>query len=289
MNKYTDTKAKNSNKKYSRYKVANDIKKTGKCQKVIHYLGGPNTSTPFENFFSNGRHTTFIRYEIEKNTQLPDNYLDESSFKNCQVIDTLIDYCDGKEGKEIMLNELKNFKKEINSKYGCFVNGNIFNHYEEYVKMFPKLPHHFWLDFCGAPKPQLLQKVMEIVNAPYSKEVYVTLFMNHRGRDSVKGIINYYGKSSLMDRAKSLKSYCEAMMPEKTNVICEVFDTYNNDKSPMAVLKFKKKEKVVLKKSIQEYVEASKRFSNKQLVVLWKMPTMKIAGLAAAAKRKKLV
>lgn len=288
MNKYTDTKAKNIRKKDSRSKIAKDIKNTGKCQKVIHYLGGQNPSTPFENFFSNGRYTTFIRYEFKENTQLPDNYLDEASFKNCQGIDTLIDCWDGKEGKEILLNELKNLKKEINSKYGCFVNGNIFNHYEKYVNMFSKLPHYFWLDFCEAPKPQLLQKIMEIVNAPYSKEVYVTFYMNHRGKDSVKGIINYYGKS-LKNRAKSLKSYCEAMMPEKTNVICEVFDTYNNDKAPMAVLKFKKKEKVVLKKSIQDYVEASKRFSNKQLVVLWKMPTMKIAGLAAAAKRKKLV
>jgi len=287
-NNYTETKAKNIHKKDSRYKIANDIKQNGKNLKVIHYLGGPNPCTPFENFFNKGKYTKFIRYELKENTQLPNNYLDKNSFKICKNIDGMIKCWEGKEGKETLLNELKGLKKEIDSSYGCFVNGNIFNHYEEYVNMFPKRPQYFWLDFCDAPKPQLLQKVMQIVNAPYSKEVYATFFMNHRGAESVKGIINYYGKS-LKNRADSLASYCKAMLPEKTNITCDVFYTYNNGKSPMAILKFKKKEKVLPKKSVQEYVEASKRFSNKQLAILWKMPIMKIAGLAAAAKRKKLI
>ena len=286
MNKYTDTKAKNLKKKDSRCKIAKDIKNTGKHLKVIHYLGGKNPWTPFEDFFTTAR-TTFIRYEFKENTQLPDNYMDESEFIEYQKIGRILNYL--KEiGKDGMVQELLELKKEMDSKNGCFVNGNIFNYYKKFVEMYPNHPHYFWLDFCEAPKPQLLQKIMEIVNAPYSKEVYVTFYMNHRGKDSVRGIINYYGKS-LKDRARSLKCYCKAMMPEKTNVTCEVFDIYNNDKAPMAVLKFKKKEKSIPKKSIQEYAKASKRFSNKQLAVLWKMSTMRIAGLAAAAKRKKLV
>jgi hypothetical protein len=287
-NNYTDSKAKNLHKKDSRYKIANDIKQNGKNLKVIHYLGGQNTWTLFENFFSKGRNTTFIRYEFKEDTQLPNNYLDEKSFGFCKNIDDLIKCYEGKENKETLLNELKKVKKEIDSSYGCFVNGNIFNHYEKYVNMFPKLPQYFWLDFCSAPTPQLLQKVMEVVNMSSSKDVYVTFYMNHRGVESVKGIINYYGKS-LKDRGKSLVSYCKAMLPEKTNINCELFYVYNNDKAPMAILKFKKKEKVLPKKSIQEYAEQSKRFSNKQLAVLWKMPIMRIAGLAAAAKRKKLI
>jgi hypothetical protein len=288
MNKYTDTKAKNLHKKDSRYKIASDIKQNGKKLKVIHYLGGQNPWTPFENFFSKGRNTTFIRYEFKEDTQLPNNYLNEDGFEICKQIDPLIKHFEGRQDKETLLNQLKELKNEIDSSYGCFVNGNIFNHYEKYVNMFPKLPQYFWLDFCEAPKPQLIQKVMQIVNAPYSKEVYATFYMNHRGVESVKGIINYYGKS-LKNRAKSLASYCKAMLPEKTNITCEVFYVYNNGKAPMAILKFKKKEKILPKKSVQEYVEQSKRFSNKQLAVLWKMPIMKIAGLAAAAKRKKLV
>lgn len=285
-NNYTDTKAKNLLKKDSRYKIANDIKENGKKLKVIHYLGGQNPWTPFEDFFNKGKHTKFIRYENKRNTPLPNNYLDEKSFKECQNIDSLIECWEGKEGKETLLNELKNLKKEINSKYGCFVNGNIFNHYDEYVNMFPKRPQYFWLDFCGAPKPQLVQKVMQIVNAPYSKEVYATFFMNPRASKFAKDIISCCGKS-LKNRATSLKNYFDKIISK--DVTCEVFFTYNNGKAPMAILKFKKKEKVLPKKTVQEYVEASKRFSNKQLAILWKLPTMKIAGLAAAAKRKQLV
>lgn len=286
-NNYTDRKAKNLNKKDSRCKIATEIKNLGKHKKIVHYLGGQNPSTPFENFFSKGSWTTFIRYELKENTELPNNYLDERNFEICRSINSLLGFAE-RQNRTNLLEDLQQLKKEIETKFGCFVNANVFHRYKKYVEMFPNEPHYYWLDFCEAPKPDLLQKVLNIVNDESTEDVYATFYMNHRGKDSVKGIINYYGKS-LKDRAKSLKSYCEAMLPEKTNVICEVFDTYNNDKAPMAVLKFTKKKKVLPKKTVQEYVLASKRFSNKQLTILWKLPPMKIAGLAAAAKRMKLV
>ena len=93
----------------------------------------------------------------------------------------------------------------------------------------------------------------------------------------------------LTNRAKALKAYCEKLFLEHKNIKCEIFDNYVNGVSPMCVIKFSRTEKIQNKKTIEEYVEASKRFSNKQLAVLWKMPIMKIAGLAAAAKRKKII
>lgn len=285
--KYTPAKAKNINKKNSRLKIATDIKNNGRHTKIVHYLGGRDPSTHFENFFSKGIRTTFIRYEKENNTELPNNYLDEKSFENCNSIDPLINFAQNN-NKLQLLEDLYQIKKEIDTKYGCFVNDDVFDKYGKYVDMFSEYPHYYWLDFCCSPSPEVIKKVMDVVQHNLTKDVYVTFFMNHRGNEVAKNIIAQRGKS-LKNRSLSLKKYCESILPEKTNILCEVFDNYNNDKAPMTVLKITKKQKTIPKKTVEEYVEASKRFSNKQLAVLWKMPIMKIAGLAAAAKRKKLI
>jgi len=283
-NNYTDDKAKNIHKKDSRLKIATDIKNKGKHKKIVHYLGGQNPWTPFENFFNKGSRTTFIRYEFKSDTELPDNYLDEKSFDHSNSIEPLMEFAQNN-NKLQLLEDLQQIKKEIDTKYGCFVNDDVFDKYGKYVDMFSEDPHYYWLDFCCAPSPEVIQKVMDIVQHNLTKDVYVTFYMNHRGNEVIKNIITQCGKS-LKNRSLSLKKYCESILPEKTDIICEVFDNYNNGKAPMTVLKITKKEKIIPKKSVEEYLEASKRFSNKQLCVLWKMPTMRIAGLAAAAKRK---
>lgn len=285
-NNYTDICAANPDKKNSRHQIAQAIKHSCRGTKVIHYLGGKNPSTPFENKFEKKR-TTFIRYEFKRGTKLPNNYLNEEQFEHTRNIDSLINSLEYL-GNKNAVREMEKLKEQFDSMNGCFVSGNVFSKYWKYQEMFPNVPHYFWLDFCGAPTPKLLQEIVDVVSNQTTKEVYVTFYMNHRGKKSVMKIIDTNGRF-LTNRAKALKAYCEKLFSEHKNIKCEIFDTYVNGVSPMCVIKFSRTEKIQNKKTIEEYVEASKRFSNKQLAVLWKMPIMKIAGLAAAAKRKKLI
>lgn len=281
-NNYTDICAANPDKKNSRLKIAQAIKLSSRGTKVIHYLGGRNTSTPFENKFQKKR-TKFIRYEFRQKTKLPNNYVNEAEFEIVPQIDRML-----KLNLSVnVTNELKKIQKNYENINGCFVNGNVFSHYGKYQNMFPNAPHYFWLDFCGAPTPKLINEIVNVMSSHTTKEVYVTFYMNHRGKKSVMKIIDTNGKF-LSNRAKALKKYCDKLFSD-TNIKAEIFDTYVNGVSPMCVIKFSRKEKIQTKKTVQEYAKASKKFSNKQLAVLWKMPTMKIAGLAAAAKRMKLV
>ena len=281
-NNYTDVCATNPDKKNSRHQIAQAIKSSSRGMKIIHYLGGKNPSTPFENKFQK-KWTKFIRYEFKEGTKVPNNYVNESEFEIVPQIDKILKL----NLSARITNELKKIQRSYENINGCFVNGNVFSHYWKYQDMFPNTPHYFWLDFCGAPTPQLIDEIVNVMSSQTTKEIYVTFYMNHRGKKSVMKIIDTHGKF-LSNRAKALKSYCDKLF-SGTDIKAEVFDTYVNGVSPMCVMKFFRKEKIQTKKTIQEYAEASKRFSNKQLAILWKMPIMKIAGLAAAAKRKKLI
>jgi hypothetical protein len=284
-NNYTDICATNPEKRNSRYRIAQSIKNSNRGFKVIHYLGGKNETTPFENKFQKKR-TTFIRYEMKRNAPVPKNYLSEKDFDAFKNHEGLLKIF--KERFPQKVKPLESLIEEFQNMNGCFVNQNVFSKCWKYLNEFGDQPHYFWLDFCGAPTPQLLKKIKEVVTTSSVEETFVTFYMNPRGKKSVEKITEKYGRF-LHNRAVSLCEYFNSLFKDTPEIKCEIFDTYVNGISPMCVIKISRKKKNVTKKTIKEYAKASKRFSNKQLAVLWKMPIMKIAGLAAAAKRKKLI
>lgn len=329
-NKYTETLAKNINKRTSRGKIAINIRDDKKT-KVIHYLGGKTRNTPFEKFFKIGVRTTFIRYEFQGTPPIPYDYLNETDFEAKSHIEPVLRLVESR-GLNWQAKGLMKLQKELEYIHGCFVNGNIFHNYQKYMDKFPDHPHYFWLDFCSAPTPELIEKTMDIVVSDKVKEVYATFYMNHRGNPSIQGIIekskvtqkhnkmamkllnklreiaqsyndddmfksvkerlNKLGcdennDGSLNTRANNLKAYCDKMLDDRFE--CNVFDTYYNGKSPMCVLKFNRKEAIQFKKKcVRDYVDVSKNMSNKDIAILWNVPIVKVAGLAAAAKRMKL-
>lgn len=284
MNHYTDSRAKNRLKKNSRSKIAFHIKNDKKA-KVIHHLGGKNPHTPFEKYFKLGGRTTFIRYEFKENTPIPNNYIEQKEFVEKDKIQSVLEIVESR-GLKWQATCMRKLLKEYDDKYGCFVNGNIFSNYMKYVEKFEHDPHYFWLDFCCAPTPSVLKETKQIVDLKQAKMVFCTFYMNHRGKNSVKKIIGG-DKTPLDTRVKNLNDHFKKMLGNEFT--CSVFDTYINGIAPMCVLKIERKGKIQTKKTIEDYAKASKRFSNKQLAILWKMPIMKIAGLAAAAKRYKLI
>lgn len=284
-NNYTDICAANPEKRNSRNRIAQSIKNSNRGFKVIHYLGGKNDNTPFENKFQKKR-TTFIRYEMKRNAPVPKNYFSEhdfDAFKNHRNVIKILKDKFPKQSKA-----LDSVIEEFEKMNGCFVNQNVFSKCWKFLNEFGDKPHYFWLDFCGAPTPQLLNKIKEVVTTSSVEETFVTFYMNPRGKKSVEKITEKYGRF-LHNRAISLCEYFNSLFKDTPEIKCEIFDTYINGISPMCVIKIYRKKKNVTKKTIEEYAKASKRFSNKQLAILWKMPIMKIAGLAAAAKRKKLI
>lgn len=284
-NNYTDACATNPEKRNSRRRIAQSIKNSNRGFKVIHYLGGKNENTPFENNFQKKR-TTFIRYEMKRNVPVPKNYLSEKEFDAFKSHQGLLKFF--KENFPKKAKQFESLIEDCQNTNGCFVNQNVFSKCWKYLNEFGDKPHYFWLDFCGAPTPKLLNKIKEVVTTSSVEETFVTFYMNPRGKKSVEKITEKYGRT-LHNRAISLCDYFNSLFKEIPEIKCEVFDTYCNGVSPMCVIKISRKKKNVTKKTIKEYAKASKRFSNKQLAVLWKMPIMKIAGLAAAAKRKKLI
>lgn len=199
----------------SRMKIAKSIQSNGKHHKVIHYLGGQLTDTPFENYFPFLR-TEFIRYEKEP-CPTPDHYVDAEWTRDGLV------------------------EKPLN-KFGYFCNGDFFEEVENFMEIFGDKRNYFWLDFCGMPKEDL---VNDIYNAFFNsdsiidaEEIYITFFLNSRGKRFPSMMMNRYGES-LDARAFSV---CDSLR-ERFNVDTHsfsVFDVYLNDKSPMGVIKISK-------------------------------------------------
>jgi hypothetical protein len=213
---YTAEVANAATKMASRTKIALDIRKS-KESKVIHYLGGRDTNTPFENHFSIKRNT-FVRYERDE-CDTPYNY-SPAEWKGNNLIER-------KEGE-----------------FGYFVNSNFFEEGFEFMTEFQEENQYFWLDFCGMPREELVESLYytffydQDEYGSNIKSIYCTFFINARGIKYVSNHLTRYG-SSMQDRAQSL---CDSLIEEfeldKTRYKCEVFDSYINGNSPMAVLKF---------------------------------------------------
>ena len=252
----------------SRNKVANSMKNSMKNGSVIHYLGGTTTQTPFENKFRK-HDVTFVRYE--KMRSLVPNGYKKISFTS--------------KGNAIL-------PKAIDKGYFC--NGNFFDCFFPMNEKLKEKESHFWLDFCGMPKSNLMESLYYTFFDKDSeiqfKTLYITFFLNPRGCREAKEI--FQGCTTIEERANALLDNIKKMS-EDSNLTFEVFDTYLNASSPMAVLKIERRENIedmAKTASIQNYVRLHKRgFTNKQIAVFWKAGIMQVAGFAASAKRMKLV
>lgn len=266
---YTRSLAKAETKRTSRVKIWDVLQTYSHGKKVIHHLGGRNVDIPFEKLFGGvQKKTSFVRYEagfdITPKKYVPAMWNDD------------------------FLNDRKNT-------YGWFVAGDFWENFTDYTIAINDATHHFWLDFCGMPTPELVDEMVAgFDNNDFDGEVFATFFLNPRVRKDVEKMVKKYGKG-LEDRAKAT---CEYLNEKFELTEWEVFDTYINGRSPMAVFRMKrnnmttktKKKPVVGKRhSAEQYAVECKRFSNKQLTILWKKSTMQIAGYAAQAKRKGLI
>jgi hypothetical protein len=253
--KYTDRTASAISKKESRFRVARSIRATGDHHKMVHYLGGVSTETPFENFFNMDNHT-FIRYEIDE-CPTPENYTDT-------------------------------FDKKPNQ-FGYFIKGNFFDYVDGVVSRFSSEKHYFWLDFCNMPTEELLCDINRFMcdNEQHIEEIYLTFFCNHRGKEYVTEVLSKYD-SSLEGRAKSI---C-ATMKEKFSIdkyTFSVLDVYVNGNSPMAVIKLKKKMKTpkqnttnrLICNSVNYAKMRDKGFNNNEIEAMWRMPKQAIAAFQA--------
>lgn len=268
--KYTIQTAAAETKHSSRIKIAEVIKSYKHGKKLIHHLGGRNDETHFENLFGLKKKTSFVRYEYGTDAPTPKKYTQTTWNRN-------------------RLNDKKD------SEFGWFANDNFWDVFTDFAEAINDVTHHYWLDFCGMPTPETLSEIENYFDNDDDEtrgEVFLTFFLNPRGRLDVANMVNKYG-AGLEDKAKSL---CEYLNERFQNTKWEVFDTYNNKNSPMGVFRMKndhmitKTEKPTAKKhSAEQYAIECKRFSNKQLAVLWRKSTMQIAGYAAQAKRKGLL
>jgi len=226
---YTPDNEKNISKSHSRFRVARSIKADGDHNKVIHYLGGVSEETDFESYFSK-QNNTFIRYEMTP-CNLPKNY--------CQAWKFVLSPSDSKH----------TFHTELNQKnpdqYGYFVNENFFTESQKFMQL-PEIisqKNYFWLDFCNPPKEALLNQVNDFLKSynDFVEEIYLTFYMNPRKSDFIAKAVNRYG-NSLKDRAKSI---CDTLKEKLSidNYSLSVLDVYVNGRSPMAVIKMKKKMK----------------------------------------------
>jgi hypothetical protein len=203
----------------SRYKIAQSIKATGKHHKVIHYFGGVDPSTPFENYFPILR-TTFVRYEWEPSCPTPNHYVDAQWVENGEAL----------------------VEKPLN-KIGYFCNGNFFEEVDGFTNIFGDMRNYFWLDFCNTPKQDIVDNVYSTFFAPdapveCAEEIYLTFFLNARGKRFPSMMMNRYGES-LDARALSV---CDSLRERFSvdNYQFSVFDVYLNGNSPMGVIKINK-------------------------------------------------
>ena len=262
---YTQAVATFPTKKNSRNKVAQSMRDNMKLNSINHYLGGTSTMTPFENKFK-GTDATFVRYERMK-ALVPSGYEKvEFNQKGVNIPN----------GKRLFVNE--DFFESFFDIYGK-VQGN---------------ENHLWLDFCGLPTESL----MDCINYTFFhkdsdikfKSIYFTFFLNPRNCKEAKEL--FKNDNTLEERANTLLAEFKKMANAEEFTF-EVFDTYINGISPMAVLKIERRENIedmAKTTSVENYVRLHKRgFTNKQIAVFWKAGIMQVAGFAAQAKRKKLI
>jgi hypothetical protein len=272
---YTNAVATYYTKRQSRNKVAKGIKDTMKENSVIHYLGGTSTQTPFENKFKNND-VTFVRYERMKSF-VPNGY------------------------KQVTFDNTGNANLPEKGEKGYFVNGDFFDCFwsiSEKLNADYSKEEHYWLDFCGMPKSDLLEMIYytflfrdESLENWNFKSLYLTFFLNPRSCKEVQSMFAN-GEKTLEERAQTLLAKIKGMV-NNDNFNFEVFDTYMNGISPMAVLKIERRdtlEDMTKTASINNYVNLHKRgFTNKQIAIFWRAGIMQVEGFAAQAKRKGMI
>ena len=258
--KYTKSTADALSKRESRYKVAQSIKKS-KGEKYIHYLGGVNPETTFEDYFSK-EDTTFFRYEIDE-CPMPNNYV------GLKDIFTGID---------------------TDNKFGFFFNSDFFNMADFTMRLCKDEKHSAWLDFCGMPTESLVNNIQEWLTKHQNRldEVYLTFYINSRGVEYVDGLLNKYGKGN-ENKAQSL---CESLSNKfSLPYTFSVLDVYVNGNSPMAVIKLTKnkmkktKAKPVVNRAVinstNYQIMRDHGFENVEISTMWQVPTQAVAAFQA--------
>lgn len=265
---YTKDIASYITKRQSRAKVADGIKQTMKEGSIIHYLGGTSTQTPFEDKFKN-KGATFVRYERMR--AITPNGYNQVTFDQT--------------GEAVLPEK---------GEKGYFVNDNFFDSFFTMNQKVQGNESHLWLDFCGMPKTDLLESIYYAFlheDAVDFKSLYITFFLKVRNCEDVKKNLYCNGEKTIEEKTNTLLNKFKSMAGE--DVDCEIFDTYMNGKSPMAVLKIERREKIndmAKTASVENYVNLHKRgFSNKQIAIFWRSGIMQVAGYAANAKRKGLI
>ena len=272
---YTPDNEKNISKAHSRFKVARSIKADGNHNKVIHYLGGVSIETDFEQYFSK-QNTTFVRYERTP-CDLPKDYCHAWNFVLSPA------------------NSRHTFHMELNQKnpdqYGYFANADFFTESQKFMQL-PQIiaeKNYFWMDFCGMPSDSLIGQVNDFVKSynDFAEEIYLTFYMNPRGKEDVEQAVNQYG-SSIKERAKSV---CDTLKKKISVDIYSfsVLDVYVNGRSPMAVIKMKKKMKKTKNKISKNPICNSenyalmrdKGFTNLEIQTMWGVPQMAVAAYQA--------
>jgi len=211
---YTSDLAESLEKIGSRVDIARDIKKElGNRVCALHYLGGVDQSTPFENLLRKEK-IFFIRYEQEK-CGIPHGY-SKISASNWHKGNILTD------------------------SYGFFINENFFK--SNLVKELDHVINYFWLDFCGMPTHRLLSDLKTHVLDSICRQnqfgiCYVTFSLNHRSHTDVRKILcgrdtTISGKAAFLCSFLNRK-YCTG------NIKCEVFHTYTNGRNQMGIFKFR--------------------------------------------------
>lgn len=275
---FSSDNEKNISKQHSRFKVAHSIKEDGNHDKVIHYLGGVSTETDFENFFSK-QNTTFVRYERD-HCYLPKNY--------CHAWRFVMSPADARYTFHMELNE------KTPEQYGYFSNKDFFTEVQKFMQL-PQIiaqKNYFWLDFCSTPKEDLLNQLNDFLKSysQYAEEIYFTFFLNVRnGKEFIYNAINRYDKT-IQGRAKSV---CDTLKEKLSidNYSVSILDTYVNGRSPMAVIKMKKKNKMKKTKTknskhpifnSENYaLMRSKGFTNLEIQTMWGVPQMAVAAYQA--------
>jgi hypothetical protein len=271
---YTKQVANSPTKCVSRAKIASDIKNNtpflGKrtMKRITHYLGGTSERSPFEQFFNRGGRSFFVRYEQRK-CNVPKNYT-ELTIENGQV------------------------KSKEKNHFGYFINGDFFDNCDFVLGSCPDYTHDMWLDFCGMPSDELLSKLKaKVLNSSHANKmrfVYVTFYINPRGFPEVQAKLNRYGRK-LEDRAKSLAKHIEENVLTDTDFSCEVFDTYLNGPSPMAVIKFTRNPEFMKRKNQTKdttknainFALMRQHFSESEIQSLWGVQPQAIAAYKAWA------
>lgn len=267
---YTNIVANYYTKRQSRENVANGIKQTMRNNSVIHYLGGTSTQTPFENKFKN-KDVIFVRYERMK-AIIPNGY-SQVSFNH--------------KGDAILPRKIDK---------GYFCNGDFFDCFFPMNEKVQGDESHFWLDFCGMPKSDLLESIYytffsEDSNVNF-KSIYLTFFLNPRSCKDVKENLFVNNEKTTEEKSQTLLNKFKSMVEGK-DIDCKIFENYMNGISPMCVLKIERRaniEDMAKTASIKNYVNLHKRgFTNKQIAIFWRAGIMQVAGYAATAKRKGMI